>query len=114
MPQHWQACSFILSLIALGVGITSRMGLHEEEASYFFYGSALNILTTALCFVLIYGCICIGRIESRLLSEEGTAPKCLVESASSMWKKHCASHECEECQEGGMNRPIIRDVKPRP
>ena len=90
------------------------MGLHEEEASYFFYGSALNILTTALCFVLIYGCICIGRIESRLLSEEGTAPKCLVESASSMWKKHCASHECEECQEGGMNRPIIRDVKPRP
>jgi len=30
-----------------------------------------------------------------------------------LWKKHCESHECEECQEGQMSGPIIRDVKPR-
>ena len=28
--------------------------------------------------------------------------------------RHCASHECGECQEGQMSGPIIRDVKLHP
>lgn len=76
-----------VSFIALGVGLTSTSGLLEEDVSYLFYGSALIVLTTALCFTLIYGSLCMGRIESRLLTGEGTAPKGLEESASTMWKR---------------------------
>lgn len=30
-----------------------------------------------------------------------------------IWKKHCASHECEECQEGSRFRISVRSVKRR-
>ncbi len=81
------AAFLTVSFIALGAGLTSSSGMLEEETSYLFYGCALIILTIALCFMLIYGSLCMGRIESRLLTEEGAAPKGLEETASSMWKR---------------------------
>jgi len=76
-----------ISFIALGVGMTSTFGLLAEDMSYIFYGSALMILTIALCFMLIYGSLCMGRIESRMLGEVSDVPaKGLEESASSLWK----------------------------
>ncbi|MCK4367226.1 MAG: hypothetical protein KAW84_04710 [Thermoplasmata archaeon] len=77
-----------ISFIALGAGLTSSSGMLEEETSYLFYGCALIILTVALCFMLIYGSMCMGRIESRILSEDADVPaKHLEKRASSMWKR---------------------------
>lgn len=82
------AAFLAVSFIALGAGLTSTSGLLEEDVSYLFYGSALIILTVALCFMLIYGSLCMGRIESRILGEGSDVPaKDLEESASSLWKK---------------------------
>ncbi|MCJ2563997.1 MAG: hypothetical protein LN417_07925 [Candidatus Thermoplasmatota archaeon] len=82
------AAFLVVSFIALGVGLTSTSGLLEEDVSYLFYGSALIILTVALCIVLIYGSLCMGRIESRVPGEVSDVPaKDLEDSASSLWKK---------------------------
>jgi len=62
------AAFLVVSFVALGAGLTSTSGLLEEDASYLFYGSALIILTTALCITLIYGSLCMGRISTELRS----------------------------------------------
>lgn len=87
LASFWGAF-LAVSSIALGVGMTSSSGLLEEETSYLFYGSALIILTTSLCFMLIYGSLCMGRIESIILKGDPGGPaKSLEESTSSLWKK---------------------------
>lgn len=74
------AAFLVVSFLSLGIGLTSTSGLLEEDVSYYFYGSALIILTTVLCAMLIYGSICMGRIESRESPDT-------EELTSSMWKK---------------------------
>lgn len=81
------AAFLAVSLLSLGVGMTSTDGILGEDLSYAFYGTALMAVTVTLCILLVYGALCVGRAESRLdTMESDEAKNELKEHASSIWK----------------------------
>ena len=81
------AAFLAVSLLSLGVGMTSTDGILEEDLSYIFYGTALVAVTVTLCILLVYGALCVGRAESRLgTMESDEARNGLEERASRIWK----------------------------